>query len=329
MDKFIKIKTKLTTLFSLLSFVSMSLFSQETFKMDNKAATFIDNSLVECIYNYTVKAEPNPAASLNSGLVIKNDVGQTEEYGKAEAKPDENGKIIQLYYTILQTNGTTSKFWDWHSFKKDSILYHSSTEISADSVNKLDWEYNLKVEKLFYPVIFKNFPEGKLTVTDEIMPNDYIYEEPKSDFDWKLGNDTLTICGYLCYQARTELSGLKWTVWYTSEIALSDGPWKFYGLPGLILKAENSDDTHTFEAISIRNSDRPIYIDKNAQLLETIKKTFIKNKNAFEIDPLKNLPANQISSISVLKNENLMIINGKPMKAKRPAMYMPLELVEK
>ncbi len=42
---------------------------------------------------------------------------------------------------------------------------------------------------------------------------------------------------------------------------MSDGPWKFNGLPGLILKIEDATGDHKFLAITVRRSDRPIYRD--------------------------------------------------------------------
>lgn len=35
------------------------------------------------------------------------------------------------------------------------------------------------------------------------------------------------------------------------DLPISSGPWKFYGFPGLILKAEDTTGTHRFEAYSL------------------------------------------------------------------------------
>lgn len=43
-----------------------------------------------------------------------------------------------------------------------------------------------------------------------------------------------------------ESGGRQWIAWFTNEIPFQDGPFKFYGLPGLIVKLEDSEDYHKF-----------------------------------------------------------------------------------
>jgi GLPGLI family protein len=45
-------------------------------------------------------------------------------------------------------------------------------------------------------------------------------------------------------KATTEFGGRKWTAWFCEEIPLSDGPYKFKGLPGLIVKISDADNSH-------------------------------------------------------------------------------------
>lgn len=295
-------KTKYThlVLLVLLFLSAKQIYAQSsTFNLDQKTSTFIDNALIECIYKYTINAP------------LQNTSGE---------------KQTEIYNTILQANGTVSKFWDWHSFKKDSIIYFSSEKLSKDSIGKLAWQYNFTVKALFVPVILKNYPIEKITVTDEITPDDYFYVENKNIRNWKLINDTLTVCGYLCYKAVISFGGREWTAWYAPEITIADGPWKLYGLPGLILKAVDTTGTHSFEAVVIRQSLRPIYLAKNILLIKIEKEQFIKNKDAFEKDPQKSLMmSSQIKSITVLKKSDTFIINGKRATLDPKRVYCPLE----
>lgn len=68
------------------------------------------------------------------------------------------------------------------------------------------------------------------------------------------------IIGFVCTKATCEFRGRNWTVWFTTELPVSDGPWKFNGLPGLILKAEDDKGHYSFVCIGINNTKSPIVI---------------------------------------------------------------------
>lgn len=67
------------------------------------------------------------------------------------------------------------------------------------------------------------------------------YSEVTPKLKWKMGHETKDILGYSCRSARVDFRGRCYTAWYAPDIPLSYGPWKFAGLPGLILDIR--DDT--------------------------------------------------------------------------------------
>ena len=74
-------------------------------------------------------------------------------------------------------------------------------------------------------------------------------------FDWQLQDGDSIVCGYLCNKAISTFRGRTWTVWYTLDLPYSDGPWKFCGLPGLVLYAYDSEDKFRFNCIGIEKGD--------------------------------------------------------------------------
>lgn len=68
------------------------------------------------------------------------------------------------------------------------------------------------------------------------------YSEPVPVMQWEFAADsTRTILGFECQMATVEFAGRKYSAWFTTELPLPYGPYKFGGLPGLILKIEDAE----------------------------------------------------------------------------------------
>lgn len=70
----------------------------------------------------------------------------------------------------------------------------------------------------------------------------YFIYDSLPDLNWKLIPETDTISGYVCKKAKVKFRGSNLTAYYSTEIPISFGPWKFDGLPGLILKISSDED---------------------------------------------------------------------------------------
>ncbi|WET69770.1 GLPGLI family protein [Sphingobacterium sp.] len=77
------------------------------------------------------------------------------------------------------------------------------------------------------------------------------YEENKADMQWEIHPDTAHIHHFVCQKATTDWGGRKWIAWFTMDIPISDGPYKFCGLPGLVLSISDQDKYFTFDMASI------------------------------------------------------------------------------
>jgi GLPGLI family protein len=113
-------------------------------------------------------------------------------------------------------------------------------------------------EGAFEYEIIKNQIGNKITVLDcgsclNYPGGNYQYEDDLSDMKWEIKKDTATVLSYACQKAVTEFRGRRWEAWFTSEIPINNGPWKFGGLPGLIMKISDSQQYFIFECIGIQN----------------------------------------------------------------------------
>ena len=116
-----------------------------------------------------------------------------------------------------------------------------------------------------YSEYFKDFSNN--TITEYIrMPWGSIPPYQTSENipvqQWNIHDSTLIILGYVCQKATCQFRGRNYIAWFTMDIPIQQGPWKFGGLPGLILKVYDSDNLLVFESINIENFKRKYPIKK-------------------------------------------------------------------
>jgi len=134
--------------------------------------------------------------------------------------------------------------------------------------------------------IFKNYPAGKMTVTDNFnMINAFSYEDTLNDMDWEITSDTMTCLNYLCQKATGDFRGRHYEAWFAPDIPVNDGPWKFSGLPGLILYAKDSENKYILKAVALDNTQTPLQFPKR-DYMKTTRKELDKVKIRFAEDPI-------------------------------------------
>lgn len=121
--------------------------------------------------------------------------------------------------------------------KSDSVTAYSSKKRKQDAYGQM---------------YFLDKTKGEIYIREFIYLKPYITHEKTPVIPWQLKNEVKTILGYVCKKAEATFRGRKYTVWYTSAIPVSVGPWKLQGLPGAILEAKSEDGEVVFEAESIR-----------------------------------------------------------------------------
>lgn len=87
----------------------------------------------------------------------------------------------------------------------------------------------------------------------------FVYSDSVPSLEWSFrAEETDTILDYECRKATTEFAGRNYTAWFTPEIPLPFGPYKFGGLPGLILKIEDAEQQFIWEAKGFERTNAPI-----------------------------------------------------------------------
>ena len=140
---------------------------------------------------------------------------------------------------LLQIGNKYSAFYSYPIFQRDSI-------ISANMAKGIPVNFSGNGGQINWKV-YKNYPEqGKTAYLDFFAADRYLCIEPMEPIDWQLTDSIDSICGYECHQAIAKFKGRTWIAWYTEDIPIDNGPWKLSGLPGLILKAHDSENDYGF-----------------------------------------------------------------------------------
>ena len=133
--------------------------------------------------------------------------------------------------------------------------------------------------------IFKNMTSKNITTIDHIyMQGMYEYEESFNAFNWQITAETDTINNYVCQKAICDFGGRTWEAWFTSELPFSDGPYKFCGLPGLILNIADTENHYSWKFLSIeRPSELMMVYEVINDRIQTTKEGFFKLQKRYKV----------------------------------------------
>jgi GLPGLI family protein len=235
------------------------------------------------------------------------------QYRQSFVKDKKNPANKNEQIMLLDIGKTISKYHNYNEFLGDS-LYDAA---AAQKKRYNEWFKNAPFVS-YRLDIYKNYPSGKLTATWYVLGSYYKCEENKIPLNWKILSDkTDYIAGYACKKAAVAYRGRNYTVWYAPGIPVSDGPWKLYGLPGLILKAVDDTNEISFECtgiekvgwncnIYVRKREFPDISISNKELNDLIKKR--------SEDPASFLQGNPAIQLT------------KPLKPSVKKPYIPIEL---
>lgn len=194
---------------------------------------------------------------------------------------------------------------------KKGSNYYSQQKFLADSTSRADLERQLKLSpnnisinrtdkpgQVSYKVT-KQYPDFKTYLFTRISSDSYKIEEDKKP-EWKILPDKQKIGSYNAQKATTNFGGRQWTAWFSTDLPFQDGPYKFYGLPGLIVKIEDKTGSHSMTLVGNKTieiaADKELDLPQGIQLygmggkdIEASKSQFKKVWKAYVNDPTKNM----------------------------------------
>lgn len=222
----------------------------------NSSYSVIDKSSYKCIYDYKYQSDSlNKNSTKEAYMALL--IGSKYNMFKSEFRFHVDSLLF------LSSKGLVSKEQISEGFTNGTPGGPKYTIINKNN----DKEVNL-----IYPTT-----EGVWEILEDISRN------------WKLGSKSDSINGYSCKNAFINFKGRKYTAWYTPEIPLPYGPYKFSGLPGLIVKISDQRNTHCFDLKKIQKHHFEIVKEnkKSVKMTSEQLKKAIRNYQLGKIEKAK------------------------------------------
>ncbi|WP_312082221.1 GLPGLI family protein [Epilithonimonas hominis] len=194
---------------------------------------------------------------------------------------------------------------------KDGSKYYSYTVFNSDSIMKVDLEkqlaatgsINVKSDmrkgNVRYSVT-KTYPDYKINLHRRLGMDSYNISDDRK-INWKISSEKEKIGEWNVQKAEADFAGRHWIAWFSTEIPIQDGPYKFRGLPGLIIKIEDKTGSHKMELKGIKNIVGDVDVNVwEAKEIVVNSRQFQKVIKEYENDPTKGMKQIQMGGTSIV-----------------------------
>lgn len=147
------------------------------------------------------------------------------------------------------------------------VFVNQARAMKDEQIEKLRQKYGSNVEVKFAvnnnkgqdlnKMVFTNHQSGEVKVLQNLGDKDYVYFESAKMDAWEIGEETKEFMGYTVQKATIDFAGRRYEAWFTMEIPISDGPYVFRGLPGLIVEIYDTQDHYHFTMLALEKLEEP------------------------------------------------------------------------
>ena len=222
-------------------------------------------------------------------------------------KPKKDSTKTEKEGVILDITNEKSLYRDFLAVSQDSILKITVEKMQKSGIFQ-DMSKVIRQPK-FSHKIYKSYPTMKVQYIDAVLNGGrplYLSYSEETKFNWKIENEKKKIGEYEAQKATTEFGGRKWTAWFAESIPFPDGPYKFSGLPGLIVKIEDAEKNYSWELKGNKKIENYNELSYSEQLMaqfggslkttDITREKFEKTLADFKKDPFANM-RDQLSQI--------------------------------
>lgn len=184
----------------------------------------------------------------------------------AQLQLGQNFKKSQKF--VLIGNSESYYFGGAQNFLNDTKQYEAKG-IDVQSLSDYFQERVIKKGKNFN--VLYTFADVKIRYSEE------------DNTKWVLYSDTKTINGIKCQLAATNKFGRRWIAYFAKDYAQNIGPYKFSGLPGLILELYDTKKDYHFLVSKIESYSNP-FVFTVSPYKNFSKKDYLKAKYNLEFE---------------------------------------------
>ncbi|WP_415328729.1 GLPGLI family protein [Chryseobacterium sp. MMS23-Vi53] len=174
----------------------------------------------------------------------------------------------------------------------DEIKFYDNAFLEKEAENEKTGSQNTSWTKQIPVTRKKNSDKNINYSMIEFQLYSYVTEDP---IVWNLTNETKEYDKFRVQKATSNFGGRQWTAWFTKEIPFSEGPYKFKGLPGLIVQIQDSKEQYNFALVKNEKLEKT-YDTKNIleirygnKPIPVTEKIYITKAKEYFNDPLHRI----------------------------------------
>ncbi|SHK56543.1 GLPGLI family protein [Epilithonimonas mollis] len=213
--------------------------------------------------------------------------------------PDStNLEDVKTEMMFLDTNSQGSKYYSYTVFNSDSLM-KADLEQQLKATGSINVKSDMRKGDVRYSVT-KTYPDYKINLHRKLSMDAYNISDDRK-INWKISSEKEKIGSWNAQKAEADFAGRHWTAWFSTEIPIQDGPYKFHGLPGLIVKIEDKTGSHKMELRGVRTISSELDINVfEAKEIAVSTKQFQKVMTEYERDPTKGIRQMQMGGATII-----------------------------
>ncbi len=222
---------------------------------------------------------------------------------------------LKTEWMYLDINKTGSEYYSKSAFESDSIINESIKKQMASGMKSISVSRNRQGGEVSYEVE-KTYPDYKISLITNIGNDTYKVSEDRP-INWKISTEKKKIGEFQTQKATTHFAGRNWIAWFTTDVPIQDGPYKFSGLPGLIVEIADEKNSHKIELKGLKKITETVQEEANTQgkdipflkkkPIDVNRAKYLKIVAQYENDPVQGM-----REVLGRPNSKVMInINGK------------------